>query len=377
MDGQLQRKRHPELIIAIVALAGLVWLAISVRNWMGQTREDLGSRIVALESKVKGESEQFNGALARLEQANARLVLLEQKMRDSMAQQESLERMYKSMQRNRDETALVEVEQLVNIASQQLRLLGNVESAILALQQAENRLGNSEKLELQAVRKALSRDLLRLRSLPKLELIVLAQQLNEVFGQIERLPLISDIGQLQTANKDQSVSTQNQPEQSKFMLLSEDKSFNQEVNDSFGGQSHGKNHQDYFFLIDPLWWTHTIQTVVKGAWSDLTQLIRVRKVTAPDVMMMAPSQAYFIRENLRLRLLNARLSLLSRQQQLLREDLQSCEKWLQQYFDNNDVQVIQARTTLNQIRKVELALELPSLQDSLGVLKLNQVATDR
>ncbi len=377
MDGQPQRKRHPELVISILALAGLVWLAISVRNWMGQTREDLGGRIVALESKIKGDSEQFNTALARLEQANARLILLEQKMRDSMAQQESLERMYKSMQRNRDETALVEVEQLVNIASQQLRLLGNVESAILALQQAENRLGSSEKLELQMVRKALARDLIQLRSLPKLELIALAQQINDVFGKIESLPLISDVGHIQTSSADQPGSNQIQENLSKSIDGEKDNFLNQDVKFSSRSQDRNPSHHNLFFLIDSSWWAQAIQTVLKGAWFDITQLIRVRKVSAPDVMMMAPSQAYFVRENLRLHLLNARLSLLSRQQQLLRQDLQACEKWLQVYFDNNDIQVIQAKTTLNYIRQVELALDLPSLQDSLSALKFNRVVTDR
>jgi uroporphyrin-3 C-methyltransferase len=266
---------------------------------------------------------------------------------------------------------------LVNIASQQLHLLGNVESAILALQQAENRLGSSEKLELQMVRKALARDLIKLRSLPKLELIALAQQLNDVFGKIEYLPLISDVGHLQTSSTDQAVSDKTQEGLSKLIDGGKNKSINQEFKISSRSEDRNLGHDNFFFLIDSSWWAQAIQTVIKGAWSDIRQVIRVRKVSAPDVMMMAPSQAYFVRENLRLHLLNARLSLLSRQQQLLRQDLQVCEKWLQLYFDNNDIQVIQAKTTLNHIRQVELALDLPSLQDSLSALKFNRVVTDR
>jgi uroporphyrin-3 C-methyltransferase len=41
-------------------------------------------------------------------------------------------------------------------------------------------------------------------------------------------------------------------------------------------------------------------------WTDVRQLIRVRSVETPDALMLSPTQAYFLRENLKLRLLNAR-----------------------------------------------------------------------
>ncbi len=339
------RKRHPEMVLAIISLVGLVWLAISVRNWMGQTREDLGTRIVALESRVKGESEQFNQAVAKVEDANARLLILEQKLKESSAQQESLERLYKNMQRNRDETAIVEVEQLLNLASQQLRLLGNVESAILALQQAESRLGTQDRPSFVNVKRAINRDLSRLRSLPKLDLASLAQQLDEILRNIDKFQLLSDIRSAEPEEVQVAAVTLAEPVSKEFNAID--------------------------------WIVDALHTVIKGAWSDVTQLVRIREVGNPDAMMMSPSQAYFVRENFRLRLLNARLALLSRQQKLLREDLNAADLWLKRYFDLQDPRVAEAKKVLEGIRQVEVAFELPTLQDSLSTLKLNRTDSER
>jgi uncharacterized protein HemX len=339
------RKRHPEMVLAIISLVGLVWLAISVRNWMGQTREELGTRIVALESRVKGESEQFNQAVAKVEDANARLLILEQKLKESSAQQESLERLYKNMQRSRDETAIVEVEQLLNLASQQLRLLGNVESAILALQQAESRLGTQDRPSFVNVKRAINRDLSRLRSLPKLDLASLAQQLDEILRNIDKFQLLSDIRSVEPEEAQVATVTLAEPVAKEFNAMD--------------------------------WIVDALQTVIKGAWSDVTQLVRIREVGNPDAMMMSPSQAYFVRENFRLRLLNARLALLSRQQKLLREDLNAADLWLKRYFDLQDPRVAEAKKVLEGIRQVEVAFELPTLQDSLSTLKLNRTDSER
>lgn len=339
------------MVVAVISLVGLVWLAISVRNWMGQTREDLGTRIVAMETRLKSDMEQFAGAQARFEDATARMVLMEQRLKESAAQQQSLEQLYKSLLRSRDETTVLEVEQLINLASQQLRLLGNVEAAILALQQAESRLGGQDRPGASVLKSALARDLARLRALPRLDLVNLAQQLDEVLRNLDRFPLVSDVRRL-AENADATAQAV-----APVSALAEPLS------------------RPSPWQFD--WWVDAFQTVVRGAWSDVVQLIRVRQVDYPDAMMMSPSQSFFVRENLRLRLLNARLALLSRQQRLLRDDLVAADEWLHRYFDANDVRVAQAQRTLGEIRKVDLAFEMPNLQDSLGAVRLSRGSMER
>lgn len=347
------RKRHPAMVVAIVSLVGLVWLAISVRNWMGQTREDLGGRIIAMETRIKTETEQFTAAVAKVDDANTRLLLMEEKLKESAAQQQSLEQLYKSLLRSRDETTLVEVEQLINLASQQLRLLGNIEAAILALQQAESRLGSQDRPGAAVLRKAIGRDLARLRALPKLDLVNLAQSLDEVLRNLDRYPLLSDV------KRDPGAGV----------------AVPRPATDAASANQSPVAAELTIWQMD--WWVDAVRTVVQGAWSDIVQLVRVRQVDYPDAMMMSPSQAFFVRENLRLRLLNARLALLSRQQRLLRDDLQAADEWLRRYFDANDVRVAEAQRVLGDIRRVDLAFEMPNLQDSISAVRLSRSTTDR
>lgn len=384
----LQRKRHPALVVAVVSLVGLVWLAISVRNWMGQTREDLGGRIIAMETRLKTETEQFATAVARVEDANARLVLMEERLKESAAQQQSLEQLYKSLLRSRDETTLVEVEQLINLAAQQLRLLGNIEAAILALQQAESRLGSQDRPGATALRQAIGRDLTRLRSLPRLDLVSLAQSLDEVLRNLDRFPLLSDVkvdaaGTALPVTGDSPASvassgTSSGSSSAAVLSTSAAATSAPVERDGKEGDAAAPVQAGAGLSIWQLdWWVDAVRTVVQGAWSDIVQLVRVRQVDYPDAMMMSPSQAFFVRENLRLRLLNARLALLSRQQRLLRDDLLAADEWLRRYFDANDVRVAQAQKVLGDIRKVDLAFEMPNLQDSISALGISRRTAER
>lgn len=51
-------------------------------------------------------------------------------------------------------------------------------------------------------------------------------------------------------------------------------------------------------------------------------------------MLLAPEQAYFVRENLRLRLLDARIALMQHNGEVFLSDLNNAEATVKQYFDN-------------------------------------------
>jgi len=109
------------------------------------------------------------------------------------------------------------------------------------------------------------------------------------------------------------------------------------------------------------WW--------REAWEDIKQLVRIRRVQQPEPPLLTPEQTWFLRENLRLRLLSARLSLLARDQVSFREDLRAAQDWLARYFDVNARPVAGALSTLRQAGAAELAIELPDLAASLEALR--------
>lgn len=65
----------------------------------------------------------------------------------------------------------------------------------------------------------------------------------------------------------------------------------------------------------------------------LKGMVEVRKLNNSDAMLIAPEQVYFVRENLRLRLLDARLALLQHNGEIYQTDLSSLEATVKQYFD--------------------------------------------
>src|SRR6185436_12989955 len=104
-------------------------------------------------------------------------------------------------------------------------------------------------------------------------------------------------------------------------------------------------------------------------WGELSQLVVVRKMGPAEPPLLPPTQAYFVRENLRLRLLNARASLLSRDEAGYREDLRASLTWVQRYFDPRSKQTADALAQLKQLSATTVSFELPSINESLEAVR--------
>ena len=103
-------------------------------------------------------------------------------------------------------------------------------------------------------------------------------------------------------------------------------------------------------------------------WQEVRSLVRVTKVDHPEAALIAPEQAYFLRENLKLRLLNARLSLLSRQFDLAQTDLAQAQAMLERYFDRSSRRVVAAADLMRQVAQQGRQLALPRPDESLAAL---------
>jgi uroporphyrin-3 C-methyltransferase len=104
-------------------------------------------------------------------------------------------------------------------------------------------------------------------------------------------------------------------------------------------------------------------------WNEISQLLVVRRIGATEPPLLPPSQAYFVRENLRLRLLNARASLLARDEAGYREDLRAATGWIQRYFDPRSKATADAVAQLKQLSSVSITFEMPSISESLDAVR--------
>jgi uroporphyrin-3 C-methyltransferase len=336
MDGP-ERKPSNARRIAIAALAAavlalLAWVWLDARERIGATQEVLARRLRDIEADARDARSLARQAQETTREMQAKLGALEGKLADAQSQQVALEARYQDLSRNRDELQLAEIEQVLAIAAQQLQLSGNVRAALLALQLAESRLSRTDRPQFVAVRRALARDIERLKALPPVDLPAMSRQLDALVAGVDALPLGFD-GRVERA--------EHKPKPA-------------------GGEQGA------------------LSRVAAELWSEIRQLVVVRRVDAPEPPLLAPTQAYFLRENLRLRLLNARMALLARDQAALQEDLHVAQQWLQRYFDARARPTQAALAQLRQLQAATLSFDpAPSISDSLEAVRGYKLRRDR
>ncbi|WP_374363619.1 uroporphyrinogen-III C-methyltransferase [Pseudoduganella danionis] len=328
------------IVVLAILLAGQTW---SSHNQVRNLREEMARRL------QKGDaSNAETGALVRTVQETskelqAKVSLLESKQQEAQSQQLALEQLYQDLSKNRDEWALTEIEQVLSTASQQLQLAGNVPGALIALQNADRSLSRSDKPQFISIRRAIAKDTERLKALPNVDSVGLALRLDNVIAQVDTLPMLADEKPTLPAAPEKKVAT----------------------------KAGGKDGKADASATSP--WLQSAQAIWQGwsseMWTDVRQLIRVRSVETPDALMLSPTQAYFLRENLKLRLLNARMALLSRNEAAFRADLIAAQEALTKYFDVRAKSTQTVQAMLRQVQGNNLTIELPTLSDSLNAVR--------
>lgn len=335
MGEQLTRP----LPLAVMALAVL----LAAQTWSSHSRINTLRQEMARSLQKGNETASQTASLARdiAEQSKAlqlKVGVLESRQLENQSQQLALEQLYADLSKSRDEWALSEVEQVLSTASQQLQLAGNVQGALIALQNADRSLARSDKPQFIIVRRAIAGDMEKLKATPAVDLAGVALRLDSVIAQVDTLPLLSDEKPLLPAAP---ARTQR-------------------------AQKHGAP-------AVPLGIGERMLTTWRNwseeMWDDVRQLIRVRSVNTPEALMLSPDQNYFVRENLKLRLLNARLALLSRDETTFASDLTAAQETLDKYFDTRARTTQQAQSALRQVQANNLAIEMPTLADSLNAVR--------
>jgi uroporphyrin-3 C-methyltransferase len=94
----------------------------------------------------------------------------------------------------------------------------------------------------------------------------------------------------------------------------------------------------------------------------------VTRIDQPEAMLLAPEQAYFLRENLKLRLLNARLALLARQFDTAQADLQSALGAVERYFDRSSRRTQLTAELIRQVAAQSRQVGVPRPEATLAAL---------
>ena len=318
------------LAVVAVALAAAGAIAgLGVTRDIAALREEAARRLTAAEASAALARSRADWLGGELRDAQAKLALLEARLAESQSQQASIEALYRDLAPSRDDLALAEVEQILLIANQHIALGGNVPAALAALQLAEGKLGRLDRPQVAPLRRAVARDVERLKAVPFTDIGAIAQKLDAVLAQIDSLPLARD-------ERLPPVPAAVPP------------------------------------TPLPAWRRH-----LDDAWQELRSLVRLEVSDRPMAPLVAPEQAYFLRENLRLRLLSARASILGRQEAGFKADVRAAQAWVKQYFDVRVRTVQQVLDALGQLLAVPLPDALPDLGASLDAVRALKAAQER
>jgi uroporphyrin-III C-methyltransferase len=318
-------------ILAIVAVAATAWLAVEARLGMRAMETQEGGRLAELGSETARNLATLTQAQAALREAQARIVELESRVADTQEQRVALEEMYRDLARSADDRVLSKVEQILVLASQQLQLAGNVHAALAALQAADQRLARAEKLAATPLRRAIAGDMERLKAVPQVDTVGIAVKLDGLIGQADTLPLVISEG----LPAPRPALRWRTPEE------------------------------------------HGFTRAARDFWEEMKGLVRIREVEPADQVLLAPAQSYFLRENLKLRLLSARVALLARDEPSFREDLRATQAWVSRYFDPKAKTTVAALAAIRQLADTRVAIALPDVNASLAAVRTARAAREK
>ena len=328
-------------------------LMLSIGGYAWQTSRRLGHLEAELVKRQESSQSNAQEALLLAKQsqdlardASAQVALFNAKMAEVSLQRAQMDTLVQSLSQSRDENLLADVDASLRVAMQQAGLTGSAEPLVAALQAADDRLARAEQARLEPVRRALIKDLDELRGTQLSDVASLAIRLDEAVRLVDDLPLLSEAFTPRHASG-KTDATAVQPQAQRPGRLPADTSATSPWSDRL------------------MRWG---QSATQSAWQEAKTLVRVTRIAQPEAALLAPEQAFFLKENLKLRLLNARLSLLSRQTSTALTDLQTAKLALDKYFDPRARKTTVLKSLLNDVSIQARQVQIPTPDDTLAAL---------
>jgi len=273
--------------------------------------------------------------------ASGKLALLEARVAESSMQRTQIEDLLQSMARSRDENVLSDVDAALRMAQQQSAITGSADALITALRQADERLARYNQPRLERVRRAMAKDLERARAAGAVDVPLLSIRLDDVIRQIDELPLLAAVDRRPVAR---AVVGQRRAS-------------------AAAPAASAASEAGWAVALGNHW-----HQLVDRIGDEARSLVRVTRIDVPEAMLLAPEQAFFLRENLKLRLLNVRLALLSRQYDIVQSDLRDVQMALDRYFDRSSRRVISAIDGVKQITLQARTVTVPRPDATLAAI---------
>jgi uroporphyrin-3 C-methyltransferase len=318
----------------------------SVEQQLVRRLED--SQLQASEARLLAKQSQ-DSVLA----AAAKVALLEARVAEVAVQRSQLEDLMQSLSRSRDENMLVDIDAGIRVAMQQTAITGSAEPLVAMLKQADERLARYDQPRLEGVRRAIARDLDRVKAVGVIDVPTLSIKIDEVVRLIDELPLLSNAEQRPASPRAKAIAA---AASSAVPVVA--------ASGSAAGVRAASSPSTAWWQT----WDGSWAAISERVWSEVKSLVRVTRIDHPESMLLSPDNAFFVRENVKLRLLNARLALLSRQFDTAQSDLQVVQASLDRYFDRSSRRTALATDLLRQVTTQARQVTVPKPDDTLVAL---------
>lgn len=348
---------------AAVALLGfLAWDGHRDRNAL---RQELAQRLAGADDLGRQTQAMAQGAQRTVREMEVALEAVQSQLAESQSQQLALEALYQDLARGRDEAALAEIEQTLIAANQQLVLAGNVRVALIALQSADARLALIDRAQFAPLRRALAADIERLQRVPLVDTTGIAMRLDRAVTGIDTLATLP--GGTSTAASAREEGRPGGDSRSPDATSSTSASTSTSTSAAAAANA----------TPAVAGWRVTLARIWAEFKADFRQLASIRRID-PDVLpLISPEQSWFLRENLRLRLLSARHALLARDEPGFRGDIAASRAWVARYFDPRDPATVALAETLHELERAQVRIDLPEIGASIEAVRTLRVSRDR
>jgi uroporphyrin-3 C-methyltransferase len=361
--------RWAVLIVSVVA-AGSGWLAWTTEQRVRSLEQELVRRQQLSLTEVAEARMLAHQSDELSRQSAARAALIETRLNEVALQRSQVEDLVKNLSISRDENLVADIETGLRVAMQQASLTGSAEPMLLAMQSADERLAHAKQPRLDNVRRALARDLDRLRATRVADVNNLSIRLDEAVRLVDDLPLLNQ--------PEATVAEGNKPAASPAASPATADAAADVAKSRPGVNKPGKAGKPHAPAAasaptagEPGWsdrllgWT---QSAASTVWNEARALVRITRVRQPEAMLLSPDQGFFLRENVKLRLLNARLALLSRQTSIAQADLQAVQASLPRYFQGDSRKTQLLVSMIDDVSAQAKLTTLPRPDDTLAAL---------
>jgi uroporphyrin-3 C-methyltransferase len=310
----------------LVAALALIALLVGVMVWqkLMSMQEILARQSADAQSNSAEAHALAKQAVSLAQETAARAAVLDSRLSEVALQRGQLDELIQSMSRSRDENLVVDIDAALRLAQQQAQLTGSVEPLLAALKSAEQRIARAAQPRLVPLQRAVARDIDRVKSSAVSDTPTMLIKLDELVHLVDTLAPANAVLPLHNADKP-AVATPAR-------------------------------------LVT--WWQNAWQVFL----SEARGLVRVSRIETPDAALLTPEQSFFLRENLKLKLLNARLGLLARQIDSSKSDLTDAEAVLSTYFEVGSRKTQGTLQLLRQVKDQMRTLQVPRIDETLAAL---------